>query len=204
MSADNSNVLPPGALHPLAPAFQENKAAMDGLVARLRQLIATAVRGGGDKAIKRHRERGKLLPRERIDALLDPGSPFLELSQLAGHGMYGALPLHALAGCLTPPVLLPPRAVRHTRRHTELLQVHAEHRSCAHKLTHLTVCKEQMLGNLLCRAVLTQARQQLLPWYGVKGTLWVWVSHRQGGGARWGRGDRHRARSRAPCGRGGQ
>ena len=107
-SADSSNVLPPGALHPLAPAFQENKAAMDGLVARLRQLIATAVRGGGDKAIKRHRERGKLLPRERIAALLDPGSPFLELSQLAGHNMYGALPLHGPAGCPTPSVLLPP------------------------------------------------------------------------------------------------
>lgn len=132
-SADNSNVLLPGALHPLAPAFQENKVAMDGLVARLRQLIATAVRGGGDKAIKRHRERGKLLPRERIDALLDPGSPFLELSQLAGHNMYGALPLQALAGCPTPSVLLPPQVVRQTRRHTTLLQVHAEHRSCAHK-----------------------------------------------------------------------
>ena len=99
-SADNSNVLPPGALHPLAPAFQQNMAAMDGLVARLRQLIAAAVRGGGDKAIKRHRERGKLLPRERINALLDPGSPFLELSQLAGHNMYGALPLPVLAGWL--------------------------------------------------------------------------------------------------------
>ena len=118
-SADNSTVLPPGALHPLAPAFQENKAAMDGLVARLRQLIATAVRGGGDKAMKHHRERGKLLPRERIDALLDPGSPFLELSQLAGHNMYGALPLRALAGCLTPTALLPPRAVR--AHHTVLV-----------------------------------------------------------------------------------
>jgi len=87
--ADNSNVLPPGA-SPLSPAFQANKAAMDALVARLRELVAKALRGGGDQAIHRHRERGKLLPRERIDALLDPGSPFLELSQLAGHNMYGA------------------------------------------------------------------------------------------------------------------
>ena len=88
-NADNSNVLPPGA-SPLSFGFQANKAAMDALVARLRELVAKALRGGGDKAIQRHRERGKLLPRERIDALLDPGSPFLELSQLAGHNMYGA------------------------------------------------------------------------------------------------------------------
>ena len=88
--ADNSNVLKPGGVHPLSPAFQKNKAAMELLVEQLHQLIAKAVRGGGEKAIKRHRERGKLLPRERIDAILDPGSPFLELSQLAGHNMYGA------------------------------------------------------------------------------------------------------------------
>jgi 3-methylcrotonyl-CoA carboxylase beta subunit len=47
------------------------------------------LQAGGSKAVARHRERGKLLPRERIQLLLDPGSPFLELSQLAGRGLYG-------------------------------------------------------------------------------------------------------------------
>src|SRR6201999_572504 len=45
--------------------------------------------GGGERARERHTSRGKLLPRERIDRLLDPGAPFLELSALAAHGMYG-------------------------------------------------------------------------------------------------------------------
>ena len=44
--------------------------------------------GGGEKARARHTARGKLLPRERVDRLLDPGAPFLELSPLAAHGMY--------------------------------------------------------------------------------------------------------------------
>jgi len=47
------------------------------------------VQGGGPKAVERHTSKGKLLARERIDLLLDPGSPFLELSQLAGHALYG-------------------------------------------------------------------------------------------------------------------
>ena len=51
--------------------------------------IKAAWAGGGDKAVARHRARGKMLPRERIDALLDPGAPFLELSPLAGKGLYG-------------------------------------------------------------------------------------------------------------------
>src|SRR6202043_925020 len=45
--------------------------------------------GGGEASRTRHVSRGKLLPRDRIEALLDPGTPFLELSQLAAHGMYG-------------------------------------------------------------------------------------------------------------------
>ncbi|MEW5320199.1 MAG: hypothetical protein WDW38_011291 [Sanguina aurantia] len=58
---------------------------------QLNSEISLALQGGGDKAVKRHRSRGKLLARERIDALLDQGSPFLELSTLAGgHGLYGA------------------------------------------------------------------------------------------------------------------
>jgi 3-methylcrotonyl-CoA carboxylase beta subunit len=59
------------------------------LVADLRARLAVAARGGPERARVRHVERGKLLPRERVDALLDPGSPFLELSPLAATGMYG-------------------------------------------------------------------------------------------------------------------
>lgn len=80
------------------------------LLEQLHQLIAKAVRGGGEKAIKRHRERGKLLPRERIDAILDPGSPFLELSQLAGHNMYGA---ELLSECMGSRAFSPGATVQH-------------------------------------------------------------------------------------------
>jgi 3-methylcrotonyl-CoA carboxylase beta subunit len=58
------------------------------LVADLRDRLATARRGGSDTARKRHTDRGKLLVRDRVDRLLDPGSPFLELSPLAANGMY--------------------------------------------------------------------------------------------------------------------
>ncbi|MGL5810746.1 MAG: carboxyl transferase domain-containing protein [Nocardioides sp.] len=58
------------------------------LVAELRQHLATAALGGPEKSRERHLARGKLLPRDRVDTLLDPGSPFLELSPLAAHGMY--------------------------------------------------------------------------------------------------------------------
>ena len=66
---------------------------MSRLVDDLNQRQETARQGGGSKAQARHREQGKLPVRERIDRLLDPGSPFLELSALAAHGMYdGAAP----------------------------------------------------------------------------------------------------------------
>src|SRR5215213_11298203 len=55
-------------------AFDKNTEAFSGLVEELRKLSAEARRGGGEKAQRRHRERGKLLVRERIDRLLDPGS----------------------------------------------------------------------------------------------------------------------------------
>lgn len=70
------------------PEFQINRAAMEKLVADLRSHVAKIEMGGGDKARERHTSRGKLLPRERINHLLDPGSPFLEFSQLAAHGVY--------------------------------------------------------------------------------------------------------------------
>ena len=62
------------------------------LVEELRQHLSVVRRGGSDAARKKHTDRGKLLVRDRIDRLLDPGSPFLELSPLAAFGMYGSAP----------------------------------------------------------------------------------------------------------------
>jgi len=69
--------------------FLANAARMQGLVEELEETVAAVRKGGGEKYQERHLSRGKLLPRDRIDALVDPGSPFLELSQLAAHGIYG-------------------------------------------------------------------------------------------------------------------
>ena len=69
-------------------AFAENREHMLALVADLENRIAGVMQAGGEKAVARHRKRGKLLPRERIDLLLDEGSPFLELSQLAAFEVY--------------------------------------------------------------------------------------------------------------------
>src|SRR6478736_2867519 len=63
---------------------------MKELVDDLRERLAVARRGGSDSARTKHTDRGKLLVRDRVDRLLDPGSPFLELSPLAATGMYGA------------------------------------------------------------------------------------------------------------------
>src|SRR5436190_15087216 len=62
------------------------------LVEELRQQLSVVRRGGSQSARKKHTDRGKLLVRDRIDRLLDPGSPFLELSPLAAFGMYGSTP----------------------------------------------------------------------------------------------------------------
>lgn len=62
---------------------------MSNLVNELRSITGDVLKGGGAKAIERHTSRGKLLARERINKLLDKGSPFLELSTLAGYGLYG-------------------------------------------------------------------------------------------------------------------
>jgi len=68
--------------------FTANAEAHRALVAELRERQGRAALGGGERARTRHTERGKLLPRERVDRLSDPGSPFLELSPLAAEGMY--------------------------------------------------------------------------------------------------------------------
>jgi 3-methylcrotonyl-CoA carboxylase beta subunit len=77
------------AIRPSSDEFAANRLHMEGLVEELRQHVARVSLGGGPRARELHVERGKLLPRERIDALLDPGSPFLEFSALAAHGVYG-------------------------------------------------------------------------------------------------------------------
>nr|XP_006627244.1 PREDICTED: methylcrotonoyl-CoA carboxylase beta chain, mitochondrial [Lepisosteus oculatus] len=72
-----------------SPLFQENYERMQALVMELKERAEKIKFGGGEKARTLHTSRGKLLPRERIDRLLDPGSPFLELSQFAGYQLYG-------------------------------------------------------------------------------------------------------------------
>src|SRR6187200_1164004 len=69
--------------------FAANGAAMRELVAGLKARQAKSALGGGDAARAKHVARGKLLPRDRVEMLLDPGTPFLELSPLAAFGMYG-------------------------------------------------------------------------------------------------------------------
>ncbi len=80
-------------LNPRSADFLANSAAMRLLLGDLAQQFARIEAGGGAAARAKHIARGKLLPRERVAALLDPGTPFLELSPLAAHGMYdGAAP----------------------------------------------------------------------------------------------------------------
>ena len=80
-------------LDPRSPEFLDNAEYHRALVAELDRRLARAADGGGEQARARHTARGKLLPRERITALLDPGSPFLEIAPLAAEDMYdGAAP----------------------------------------------------------------------------------------------------------------
>ena len=73
--------------------FRRNAEAYEELLLELRERSAEARRGGGEKAQRRHKERGKLFVRDRIELLLDPGTAFLELSPLAAYGMYdGSVP----------------------------------------------------------------------------------------------------------------
>jgi 3-methylcrotonyl-CoA carboxylase beta subunit len=71
-----------------ADDFKANEASMDEVITDLRKVTAKARLGGGRASRERHESRGKMLVWDRIDTLLDPGSPFLELSPLAAHGMY--------------------------------------------------------------------------------------------------------------------
>src|SRR5687768_16894811 len=78
----------PTRLDASSPAYAANVAHHRALADDLRAQVARVADGGGPDAQKKHTARGKLLPRDRVRALLDPGTPFLELSQLAAHGMY--------------------------------------------------------------------------------------------------------------------
>lgn len=70
-------------------SFEANRKAMLAAIDVVAEASRIAIDGGGEKARDRHVSRGKLLPRERVAQLLDPGSPFLELGLTAAHGMYG-------------------------------------------------------------------------------------------------------------------
>lgn len=79
--------------NPSSPEAAANRAAMAEKIAEIRDALAIARAGGGAEARARHEKRGKILPRERVERLLDPGSPFLEIGAVAAHGLYdGASP----------------------------------------------------------------------------------------------------------------
>lgn len=75
-------------INPRSDDYRENHAAMSALVDELHRNLATVREGGGARGTEKFREQGKLLPRERLELLLDPGTPFMELSPLAAWGMY--------------------------------------------------------------------------------------------------------------------
>ena len=76
------------AILPSSAPFKANAQAMGALVDELKSRLATAALGGDARSRDRHKSRGKLLPRERVEGLVDPGTPFLELSQLAAFNLY--------------------------------------------------------------------------------------------------------------------
>ncbi|WP_315774700.1 MULTISPECIES: carboxyl transferase domain-containing protein [unclassified Bradyrhizobium] len=76
-------------IDPSSSDFARNADAMRALVTDLRMKLAQVAEGGGEASRNRHLSRGKMLARQRVDLLLDPGTAFLELSPLAAHGLYG-------------------------------------------------------------------------------------------------------------------
>lgn len=88
----------PTRIDPRDETFQANLHAMERALATLRGHLDKARQGGGDKYLRRHLERGRLLPRERLERLLDPGGWFLELCPLAGAEIEGGRPGAGLIG----------------------------------------------------------------------------------------------------------
>src|SRR3982750_3912637 len=76
-------------IDPKSSDFARNAEVMRGLVAELRDKLKVVSGGGGETSRARHTSRGKMLARQRVDLLVDPGTAFLELSPLAAHGLYG-------------------------------------------------------------------------------------------------------------------
>ena len=110
------------------PEYQANVAHMKSLVMKLKEEIAKARLGGPEEFRKRHKERGKLLAHERLEALIDPDTPFLELSPLAAYGMYDDPPS---AGIVTGIGVIPgARSSHHNQRchgqRRQLLPAHGE------------------------------------------------------------------------------
>ena len=82
-----------------SPEAKARDAHNRALAKDLHEKVATAALGGNEKSRARHVSRGKLLPRDRVERLLDPGSPLLELGQLAANGLYGEdIPSSTAAG----------------------------------------------------------------------------------------------------------
>jgi 3-methylcrotonyl-CoA carboxylase beta subunit len=78
----------PSSLDASSPQSRDNAAAMTELVAELRRKLAKVREGGPQRARDRHLAAGKMLPRQRVEGLLDPGTPFLEIAALAAAGIY--------------------------------------------------------------------------------------------------------------------
>lgn len=76
------------SISPASDAFKENAASMQAQTEAVRAAVNTAAAGGGERSRERHLSRGKLLPRDRVQTLLDAGSAFLEIGATAAHGMY--------------------------------------------------------------------------------------------------------------------
>ena len=76
------------SIDPKSDDFRANAKSLQAQVGALKDLLARIAEGGGAQARERHIGRGKLLPRERVRRLVDPGAPFLELSPLAGYKLY--------------------------------------------------------------------------------------------------------------------
>src|SRR5262245_40095473 len=86
--ADDEGAVLPTAVDTASASFRANRAHWEAQLATLAERLAWARAGGGPEAVRRHHGRGKLLARERIDALVDPGTAFLEFSPLAAWELY--------------------------------------------------------------------------------------------------------------------
>ena len=125
-------------LDPNTPRFRENDSHHRALAAELQAKLALVKEGGGTETVAKHRARNKKLPRERIDALLDPGAPFLEFSSLAANGLYGDQAPGA--GLVTASAFQPRAVIRCSTCVRSILYAVSPTRSASPKITRL-FCK---------------------------------------------------------------